>query len=31
MTEANSEVIVKWQMCDSGSVSGFADDCTYDL
>lgn len=31
MTENDSRVVVNWNSCDSGSVSGFADDCTYDL
>lgn len=28
---SNTDVVVNWDQCESGSVSGFADDCDYDL
>jgi hypothetical protein len=31
MEEDTGIVTVAWNVCDSGSVSGFADDCIYDL
>lgn len=27
----NNDVLVSWDQCESGSISGFADDCKYDL
>jgi hypothetical protein len=31
MSPTQSRVTVEWNVCESGSVSGFADDCVYDL